>query len=138
MAKAIADRLVDSLHTETLLLADESRTYFAGWCKAERDGLSPRERVLFACEALKSTTRLMQLIAWLTSRRAGEAEQELQEAIDSDPETLALMPSGARRLILAGIELHARAGRIAESGEQSSVTPISPARSLMERLERAF
>lgn len=136
---ALANRLVESLHTEALLLADESNTYFGGPGRAERDLLDPRGRVLFACEALKATTRLMQLIAWLTTHRAMHGPRgTLAEAAVSDEPTLAALPSAARRLILAGIELHQRTRRLAETGGAGTVTAISPARSLMERLEQAF
>jgi len=136
---ALENRLVETLHTEALLLADESNAYFGGLGREERDHLDPRARVLFACEALKATTRLMQLIAWLTAHRAVRGPRgPLAEAALSDEPTLATMPSAARRLILAGIELHQRTRRLAESGEASGVAAISPARSLIERLEQAF
>jgi len=136
---ALANRLVEALHVEALVLVDESNAYFGGPGRMERDRLDPHGRVVFACEALKATTRLMQLIAWLTTHRGGRGPRSpLAEATESDEPTLAALPSAARRLILAGIELHQRTRRLAESGESSSVTAISPARNLLERLEQAF
>jgi len=136
---ALANRLVEALHVEALLLVDESNAYFGGPGRLDRDRLDPRGRVVFACEALKATTRLMQLIAWLTTHRGGRLPgAPLAEAAESDEPTLAGLPSAARRLILAGIELHQRTRRLAELGESNGVTAISPARHLLERLERAF
>ena len=132
----LADRLIDALHVEALVLADEANAYFAGPGKTECDALGPRDRVVFACEALKASTRSVQLVAWLAGRRAGGA-QVLAPAADSAQEVLAELPSAARRLVLAGIELHQRARRLAESGD-GDVATISPARSLFNRLERSF
>lgn len=136
---ALANRLVEALHVEAHLLVDESNAYFGGPGRTERDQLDPRSRVIFACEALKATTRMMQLIAWLTTHRGKRGPRTpLAEAAESDEPTLALLPSSARRLILAGIELHQRTRRLAELGETDAVTAISPARNLLERLEQAF
>ena len=133
----MSDRLIDALHLEALVLADESHAYFGGPGRRERDALSARNRVVFACESLKATTRSMQLVAWLTARRAGNQAIVLDAAAESNSETLAILPSAARRLVLAGIELHQRAARLAD-GAESGVTAIGPARSLLNRLERAF
>lgn len=135
---AMSDRLIDALHLEALVLADEAHAYFGGPGRAERDALIARDRVVFACESLKATTRSVQLVAWLTGRRAGDDALTLEEAAESDPEALAVLPSGARRLVLAGIELHQRARRLANGAELSSVTALGPARSILNRLERAF
>jgi hypothetical protein len=66
----LSDRLTETLYTEALLLADETHAYYDLAGRAERGKLEPRERVQFACEALKATTRLMHVIAWLATRRA--------------------------------------------------------------------
>ena len=133
-----AARSADTLYTEALLLADETRAYFDGEGKRERDGLAPVSRVAFACEALKATTRLLQVIAWLSARRQREgAGAPMAEASPSEQATLGTLPSAARRLILAGIDLHERTGRLAE-GTDAFVTPASPARALLHRLERSF
>ncbi len=50
---------------------------------------------------------------------------------------LGAMPTAARRLILAGIDLHERVGRLA-AGIEAPVAAASPARALLQRLERAF
>jgi hypothetical protein len=47
------------------------------------------------------------------------------------------MPTAARRLIMAGIDLHERVGRIA-AGIEGPIALASPARALLQRLERAF
>ena len=145
---ALSDRVAEQLYTEALLLADETHAYYDTAGRTEREQLEPMARVLFACEALKATTRLMHVIAWLATRRAiaaGELpegdprapERRLGETGATDPQILGLMPTAARRLIMAGIDLHERVGRVA-AGVEAPIASASPARALLQRLERAF
>lgn len=145
---ALSARLAESLYTEAMLLADETRAYFDREGRDARDALDPRTRVQFACEALKATTRLMHVIAWLlvrravdagelTEREAGDPQRRLADPTPSDTAVLGAMPSPARRLVMAGIDLYERVGRFAD-GIESPVTLSSPARALMQRLENAF
>jgi regulator of CtrA degradation len=145
---ALSDRVAETLYTEALLLADETHAYYDMAGRAERARLEPRERVQFACEALKATTRLMHVIAWLATRRAiaaGELaegdprspERKLGESAPSDTRVLGAMPTSARRLILAGIDLHERVGRVA-AGIEAPIAAASPARALLQRLEQSL
>jgi regulator of CtrA degradation len=145
---ALSDRVAEQLYTEALLLADETHAYYDMTGRTERERLDPKERVQFACEALKATTRLMHVIAWLATRRAiatGELpegdprspERRLGESAPTPTEVLGAMPTSARRLIMAGIDLHERVGRVA-SGIEAPIATASPARALLQRLERAF
>lgn len=106
-------RVLESLHGEALRLSEETRRYLEGEGGATRDALGPRERVRFACEALKATTRLARVIAWLHRRRAASSSP-LAACEPSETAVLDELPAPARRLILAGIDLHARAGRLAQ------------------------
>lgn len=141
-------RLVDSLYVEAMVLSDEARTYFDEAGRAERDQLPPARRVNFSCEALKVTTRLMHVLAWLLTRRAADAgelsalgarapERRLPEAAGSDPQILDALPAGARRLVEASLELYARVGRLDQDIDAPAPTP-SPVLGLLRRLERAF
>src|SRR5215208_5031646 len=91
----ITSRLIDSLYTEAMLLADEARSYFDDIGRDERAMLEPFARVGFACESLKVTTRIMHIVAWLLTQRAIESgeiplregrrpERRLGNAQDSD------------------------------------------------------
>jgi regulator of CtrA degradation len=142
----ITPRLVESLYTEAMLLADEARTYFDVAGRADRDTLDPFVRVGFACESLKVTTRLMHIIAWLLTQRAVETgelspvagsrpERRLGHAGDSDPVVLEQLPPAARSLVAASTDLYLRVKRLDE--DSVNETPVaSPARALMGRLER--
>ena len=92
----ITPRLIDSLYTEAMLLADEARAYFDEAGRDDRQTLEPFARVGFACESLKVTTRIMHIVAWLLTQKAVESgeiksadgrrpERRLGHANDSDP-----------------------------------------------------
>jgi regulator of CtrA degradation len=144
----ITSRLVDSLYTEAMLLADEARSYFDDAGRDDRATLQPFARVGFACESLKVTTRIMHIVAWLLTQRAIEsgeiprrdgrrAERRLGHAGESDPAVVGQLPEAAQRLINASADLYARVKRLDEGHLESDV-PQSPARALMGRLERGL
>jgi len=142
----ITSRLIDSLYTEAMLLADEARHYFDEAGRDERATLEPFARVGFACESLKVTTRIMHIVAWLLTQRAIEsgeiasrdgrrAERRLGHAQESDPLVIGTLPPAAQRLINSSADLYARVRRLDEGGLEAEA-PQSPARALMGRLER--
>jgi regulator of CtrA degradation len=144
----LTPRLIGSLYTEAMLLADEARSYFDRHGREEKDALDPLLRVGFSCESLKVTTRLMHVIAWLLTQRAVEAGEisaaqanrparRLGQAPQSDEDIVARLPATARTLIEASRDLYARVERLEEAGPQVEPQP-SPARSLLSRLERSF
>jgi regulator of CtrA degradation len=144
----IAPKLIDSLYTEAMVLADEARTYFDRSGREERLALDPLVRVGFSCESLKVTTRLMHVIAWLLTQRAVSAgeltldqasrpERQLGDAVESDEDLLRQLPESARKLIQSSRELYERVQRVSEGGVNSDFAQ-SPARSLLNRLERSL
>jgi regulator of CtrA degradation len=141
-------RLIDSLYTEAMLLADEARAYFDRNGREDRMALDPLLRVGFSVESLKVTTRLMHVIAWLLTQRAIEAGElgpqdrgtnmsRLGKAPSSSSDSIARLPEGAVQLVHASQDLFARVGRLDES-TGTSEPRTSPARTLLSRLERAF
>lgn len=143
----LAKRLIDSLYVEAMLLADEVRAYFDDTGREARDALDPIDRVLFSCESLKVTTRLMHVIAWLLTQRAvqaGElssdgardATRRLGEGINTDGVTLGRLPREARALVESSMDLHARVARV-EAGLET-IPHSSPARQLQGRLQQSF
>ncbi|MDQ3140082.1 MAG: DUF1465 family protein [Pseudomonadota bacterium] len=143
---ALTPRLIDSLYVEAMLLADEARAYFDKHGRDDRMGLDPLVRVGFSCESLKVTTRLMHIIAWLLTQRAvgageisaaqaSKPERRLGDAVESDPDVLAKLPDSALALIQSSRDLYERVRRL----EEGSAEPVqSPARSLLNRLERSL
>lgn len=145
---ALTPRLIDSLYTEAMVLADEARSYFDGPAEQDRAALPPVLRVSFACESLRVTTRLMHVIAWLLTQRAlakGELtsveahqpERRLGDPVLSDHALVEQFPDTARHMIRASEDLFDRVHRLDLAGEATAPRP-SPALSLMSRLERSF
>jgi regulator of CtrA degradation len=145
----LTPRLVASLYTEAMLLADEARSYFDGPGREERDSLPPVDRVGFSCESLKVTTRLMHVIAWLLTQRAVEAGEisraqarkparRLGEAPESDAALVARLPETAAAMIHASHDLYARVRRLDSADGPISDASASPARGLLSRLERSL
>ena len=144
----ITPRLIDSLYTEAMILADEARAYFDEAGRDDRQSLEPVARVGFACESLKVTTRIMHIVAWLLTQKAVESgeirsadgrrpERRLGHANESDDAVVDQLPESARRLITASADLYSRIKRLDE-GQLIEEPAQSPARALMGRLERDF
>lgn len=139
-------RLIDTLYVESMLLADEARGYFDDAGRHDRAALDALQRVVFSCESMKVTTRLMHVIAWLLTQRAvlaGELRakdaldpsRRLGDAPESDEVALTGLPDDARLLIAASVDLHRRVARF----DQAQARPVtSPARSMIDRLALAF
>lgn len=149
----LSRRLVDGLYVEAMVMADEARAYFDGQGNADREALEVMARVGFSCESLKVTTRLMHVIAWLLTMRAlhrgeiaardmGDPKYHLGEAARSDAPMVAPFPLTARQLISASEDLYERVARLqARMGigpRAGRRRAGSPARMLIDRLERAF
>lgn len=143
----LTPKLIDGLYVEAMVLADEARSYFDTGGRDDRLALDPLDRVGFSCESLKVTTRLMHVIAWLLTQRAvgagelsraqaGTPERRLGTAADTDRDLLQRLPETAVELIRASEELYGRVSRLDQgSGAEDTV---SPARSLLSRLQRSF
>lgn len=141
-------RLIDQLYVESMLLADDARGYFDLDGSDERVALDPLQRVLFACESLKVTTRLMHVVAWLLTQRAVDAgELRPREALDpsrrlgdqpvSDMAAVAKLPDAARALIQASIDLHRRVALIDDANADARPR-ANPVAGLQARLAYAF
>ena len=141
-------RLVNSLYTEAMILADEARGYFDDRGRQDREVLDPVTRVVLSCESLKITTRLMHVLAWLLTERAIELGQmdadeaaasarRLGEATPSSAESVEGLPLSAIALVDASQDLYARVRRLALE-EPGTAAGGSPALSLLDRLQQAF
>ena len=155
MAGLTAD-LIDQLYREAMQLAEDARTYFDHVGQWDRKRLEPMDRVLFSCESLKVTTRLMHAISWLLVRKAvlaGEMvaeeamlpERRLGRASSStqdDLARLASLPPMAIRLVNRSQELYLRLqrleGQMAREEAVDATQAPSPALALLQRIEGAF
>ena len=116
--------IIEGLYAEALILADEVRASFdfAGRIDdvIEDEDLA---RIAMSCEALRTTTRMMHVIAWLLNQRAyfsGEiSEFQLRRngrlptrPTHSDPEQAAMLPRPLYDLISATERFYARIERL--------------------------
>ena len=121
---SINSRIIESLYCEALVLADEVRGAFTLSGRGDTaDADEDLIRLALSCEALRTTTRMMNAIAWLLNHRAyflGElSEFQLRRhgclASDpgaSDPGQRAYLTPAIRDLIAATERFHARLSRI--------------------------
>lgn len=142
-------RLVESLYVETMLLADEARSYFDHDARMEREWMTPASRISLSVESLRATTRLLHLVSWLLARRAvevgeiGEEEEarsaarRLQDVQESPEDIMQTLPDEARAMITATMELLRRGMRLQDSIE-APVASGSPAHDMLERLAKGF
>jgi regulator of CtrA degradation len=142
-------RLIDSLYTEAMLLADEARGYFDEAGRSERETLDPLIRVGFSCESLKVTTRLMHVIAWLLTQRAIDAGEitpgaalDPSRRLGSSPlidgELLGGLPPRARLLVSSSADLHRRVSLLDAAQGAPAGQALSPVHQLHDRLAHAF
>jgi regulator of CtrA degradation len=144
--KTLTRKVIDSLHVEAMVLADEARSYFDGEGLADRCVLDPTTRVIFSCEALKVTTRLMHSVAWLLTQRARLSGEEghpgklvkLGRANRTDAATLNSLPEEAARIILVSEDLYDRVERMDVSLRWTERASQNPARQLQSQIEQAF
>ena len=138
--------IVEALYREALLLADEVRGAFD--LSGRLDDASADEdlaRLALSCEALRTTTRMMHVIAWLLNQRAffsGEiSELQLRRygrlpanAARSDPEQYALLDPEIRGLIGATERLFERIARLDGAWQDNFRMQPSAVHRLRERL----
>ena len=112
----------------------EARDYVADGLVADRDAAAFGERCYFDCEALRLTTRLSQMMAWLMVQRAVhggeiaiyEARHEARRlggrevCLDNDIEVIENLPPRFRSLMERSLKLYQRIARLDEMVAQGS------------------
>ena len=138
--------LVDSLFTEAMLLADETRACFDRSLDAGH--LSPEISVAFSCESLKVTTRLMHSIAWLLNQKALRAGEITESEARNETNNLGYAPASDGPLVLqfplltqaligASEELYDRLQRLSEK-MRATVPRTSEPHAMRDRLRASF
>ena len=141
--------VIDSLYSEALLLSDEVRAAFD--LSGRLDSASQDEdlaRIALSCEALRTTTRMMHVIAWLLNQKAyfnGEiSEFQLRRqgrltspAPKPDPEQLAYLDLHIVELIHRTRRFHERIERIDRSWRERFEEQAGAVLRLRERLGEA-
>lgn len=143
--------IIEALYTEALVLADDVRAIFALGVHEPEAGMESTPtatmRLALSTEGLKTTTRMMHILAWLLNQRAffsGELSESqvrkhgtLPPDRPTDPKALEVLESGTRDLIAETERLHKRIARLDEAW-RSGFEMASPARAIHSRLMRRF
>jgi regulator of CtrA degradation len=143
----LSEPIIETLYCEALVLADEVRAAF---------DLSPRPfcanedmiRIALSIEGLRTTTRMMHVLAWLLNHRAyfaGDLSEfqlrrhgRLPPGRPSDPEQLALLEPATCELIAETEALHERIARLDAAWRDRFEMRPSAVHRLHERLGRAI
>lgn len=139
---------VENLYVEAMLLADEAHAAFAAQRDAYRSegGTAHGDALLqisLACESLKTTTRLMHVIAWLLHRRAmfagdpgagpNDSAARIGAPVAADRDICAGFDASIRRIIAASERLFERIAAI-EAGWDAPQAR-APVQQLLAQLE---
>ena len=142
--------VVEELYTEAMALADEARGTFDPRGIEGGAQLSDEAKVALSIEGLRTTTRLMNLLAWLLNQRAffdGElTEKQLRKSArlpaerPAVPGTAAKLPLMVRSLVRDSERLHARVARIGGDwrASEAAAAEMNDANALQSRLKSAF
>ena len=139
--------IIEALYTEALVLADEVRAVFTAGTREPQLGEDAYMRLALSTEGLKTTTRMMHVLAWLLNQRAlfsgdlSENQVRLHGALPpdraSDERQLTLLEPETRALIADTERLHQRIARLDEAWRQR-IELASPARAYQDRIGREF
>lgn len=149
-SRDISEDIIEDLYAEALLLADDARAVFDLRLGAEGDGSSAGDalRIALSIEGLRTTTRVMHILAWLLNQRAflsGELSANqlrrhnaLPAERPADPAHLALLEPETRALIRESEALHARVARLDRDWRRQDAETELPVQALHGRIARAF
>ena len=142
----ISEPIVESLYSEALVLADEVRAVFDLRPVYGPDFDGDLLRFAMSVEGLRTTTRIMHVLAWLLNQRAYLSGQMTDFQLRrhgtlppdrvSDPENLARLEAPTRDLIAATEALHARVARLDRAWREGFTAGPSAVLQLRERLNR--
>lgn len=144
----ITRQVVDELYVEALVLSDEAREAFNLRIQETEGPLNDSMKMALSVEGLRTTTRLMNVLAWLLNQRAylsGELSEnqlrrygELGEERQSDPVQAARLLPHTRLLIRDSELLYARIARLDRGWRNRPSVTASPVEALQGRLATAF
>lgn len=134
---------VESLYVDAMVLADEAYAALASGRGDSDQAVGAADRIALACESLKTTTRLMHVIAWLLHQRAliaGEpgasdkdSAAQLGEALEADAALCRRFDPLVQRIVSDSERLFARVKRL--DGEWRAQRNVTPVQALLGELQ---
>ena len=147
-ARNINHEIIEDLYSEALLLADDARAVFDLRIGEKGDNASDSLKIALSIEGLRTTTRVMHVLAWLLNQRAflaGELSaaqlarhNELPEERSADPANLEALEPETRALIRESEDLHARVARLDREMRRAEEQAEAPVQAMQDRLAQAF
>ncbi|MDG5750125.1 DUF1465 family protein [Qipengyuania sp. XHP0211] len=147
-ARNINHEIIEDLYSEALLLADDARAVFDLRIGEKGDNASDSLKIALSIEGLRTTTRVMHVLAWLLNQRAylaGELSaaqlarhNELPEERSADPANLEALEPETRALIRESEDLHARVARLDREMRRAEQQAEAPVQAMQDRLAQAF
>jgi regulator of CtrA degradation len=147
-SRDISEEIIEDLYAEALVLADDARAVFDLRFGAHCDSSNDLLRVALSIEGLRTTTRVMHVLAWLLNQRAyfsGELSEgqlrrnnALPDERRADPANLAMLEPETRELIHDSERLHARVARLDQEWRQRRRSSDTPVQALQGRIAQAF
>ncbi len=148
MDRRIHEQVIEDLYVEALALADEARAVFDLRDDASQGDKPDEARIAMSVEGLRTTTRVMHVLAWLLNQRAYQAGElsklqlmrhgTLGEERPSDPANMELLELVTRSLIRDTERLHARVKRLDDEQRQLEGEASDPVRHMHGRIAQAF
>ena len=130
---------VENLYVEAMLLADEAHAAFAAMRDPGGDGLL---QVGLTCESLKTTARLMHIIAWLLHRRAmiagdpgagpEDSAARIGDPVAADWEICDRFDPTPRRIVAASERLFERVAAL--EANWAAPAPPPPVQAMLARI----
>ena len=157
-ANSITPVIIETLYGEALSLAEEARAAFersgalgdAGSAASRKaNGAASGAQIALSCEALRTTTRMMHVLAWLLNHRAyfaGElSEFQLRRhggltgaQPDSMPASLALLDPAAAQVVERSKAFYARIERLDLTWRVQGAESSHAVQSLRTRIGQSF
>ena len=147
-ARNINHEIIEDLYSEALLLADDARAVFDLRIGEKGDNASDSLKIALSIEGLRTTTRVMHVLAWLLNQRAylaGELSaaqlarhNELPEERSADPANLEALEPETRALIRESEDLHARVARLDREMRRAKEQANAAVQAMQDRLAQAF
>ncbi len=142
----ISEPIIEALYCEALILADEARMVFDLRPVDAAEDEDPHWRLAMSIEGLRTTTRIMHVLAWLLNQRAYYASElsefqlrrygTLPDDRPTDPVNLGYLEPQTQSLIAASEAIHARIGRLDRAWREGFRLRPSAVHSLRARLGR--
>lgn len=133
---------VENLYVEAMVLADEAYACFSAGRDLGSEPALSVDRVALACESLKTTTRLMHVIAWLLHQRAilagdpgakrHDSAAQLGDALPADAELCARFAPQVQRIVRESERLFERVKRVDQAWQ--AARPAMPVQALVESI----